>query len=724
MSMSTSLRKKHLDQSDGALSATETRAPAAPTRRRPLDYAFLVLAVLSIVEIGALVYNLATYPNVPGIVGQGLLPRIILGLIAGPSMVFFSMLLRWRAPRNAVSLYLLLLGMSEIGAQFVFDFGSPYVSALILDLFVLFAGGLGAPSAAYLMLHFPTGTIYPPRWKRWVVIAAILKLVGVALEIMASPSRIVVITLPVNPLFAPSLAPYQPFIAATIGVRGILLPLLSLTGIVSLVLRYRAAEMQVRQQIKWVIWAPGICLFGAVITLVAVLSGLASSLIFVALTFFTLAQLTLLASLAIAILRYHLFDIDRLINRTLVYTGLTAIVIGLYGLVVGSLSVLFETSGNLLISLFATSLIAILFQPVRNHVQRAVNRLLYGPGRDDPYLALARLGRRLEAALTPDAVLPTIVETAAQALKLPYVAIELLSDEQRPLTTEHGNTALKSQSSTLTTIPLVYRGERIGQLVLAPRAVGEPFTPTDRRLLEQFAHQAGVAAYAVRLTHELQRSRERLVTAREEERRRIRRDLHDGLGPTLAAQTLKVGAARAHLARDPMAADQLLAELERDIEAALVDIRRLVYDLRPPALDELGLVAAIRETVAQYSTPGSRSGVTGEDERLQICVDAPERLPPLPAAVEVAVYRIVQEALTNVVRHSHAGTCVVRLKVADTLQVEISDDGSGLPEARRSGVGLNSMRERAAELGGTCVVEQRAGGGTQVRVELPLASEG
>ncbi len=713
-----------MEPSGGSLSATATRAPAASLRHRLLDYAFLVLAGFSIVEIGALVNNLATHPDVPGIVGQSLLPRIILGLIAGPSMVLFSVLLRWRAPKNAVSLYLLLLGISEIGAQFVFDFGSSQISALILDLFILFAGGLGAPSVAYLMLQFPTGMIYPPRWKRWVAIAAVLKVAGAALDIMSSPSHIAVVTLPFNPLYVSILAPFQPLIAATIGVRGILLPFLSLMGIVSLVLRYRTAEMQVRQQIKWVIWAPGICLFGAIVALVAVLSGLATSLIFVALAFFTLAQLMLLASLTIAILRYHLFDIDYLINRTLVYIGLTVIVIGLYGLVVGSLSVLFETSGNLLIALFATSLVAILFQPVRNTMQRGVNRLLYGPGRDDPYLALARLGQRLEATLAPDAVLPTIVETVAQVLKLPYVAIELLSDQQPLLVTEYGNTALKSQPAILTTTPLIYRGELIGQLVLAPRAVGEPFAPADRRLVKQFAHQAGVAAYAVRLTHELQRSRERLVTAREEERRRIRRDLHDGLGPTLAAQTLKVGAARALLAQNPMAADQLLAELERDMETALIDIRRLVYDLRPPALDELGLVAAIRETIAQYNSPRSRNGVSGQDEQLQICIEAPEHLPPLPAAVEVAVYRIVQEALTNVVRHARAHTCNVRLKVTDTFQVEISDDGSGLPEVRRSGIGIASMRERAAELGGVCVVEPRTNGGTQVHVELPLMREG
>ena len=153
-------------------------------------------------------------------------------------------------------------------------------------------------------------------------------------------------------------------------------------------------------------------------------------------------------------------------------------------------------------------------------------------------------------------------------------------------------------------MPLTYGAELVGRLNLAPRAPGEEFSSSDRRLLEDLARQAGVAAHAARLTADLQRSRERLVTAREEERRRLRRDLHDGLGPQLAAQTLKVGSARSLYGRDPAAADALLSELETNMEAAISDIRRLVYNLRPPALDELGLDGAIRESAAQYAPTG------------------------------------------------------------------------------------------------------------------------
>ena len=190
------------------------------------------------------------------------------------------------------------------------------------------------------------------------------------------------------------------------------------------------------------------------------------------------------------------------------------------------------------------------------------------------------------------------------------------------------------------------------------------------------------------------------------------------------------------LEHNPATADALLAELERDSEAALADIRRLVYDLRPPALDELGLVAAIRESAANVGATGRRSPAHSErdrsslPDRLRITVDAPDRLPPLPAAVEVAAYRIVQEALTNVMRHAQARTCRIRLSLDDEdgrkgsslLQLEITDDGIGLPAERRAGVGLTSMRERAEELGGTCVIVSRATGGTRVAARLPLRS--
>src|SRR5215218_2277386 len=461
------------------------------------------------------------------------------------------------------------------------------------------------------------------------------------------------------------------------------------------VYRYRRVSNAVqRQQIKWVVLgllAAVVAFIGINVTLAAFAPAptspgtLVTLLIGYALIY--AAMLLIPLSIGVAILRQNLWDVDFIINRTLVYGALTASVVLLYVLVVGGLGVLLQVRGNLIISLLATGLAAVLFQPLRNRLQRGVNHLMYGE-RDEPYTVLSRLGERLESTLSPDAVLPTVCTTVKEALKLPYVAIELERNATYETVASAGEPAQDSQR-----LPLVYGGETVGRLILGPRAGDETFGPADRRLLEDLAHQIGVAAHAVRLTDEalrlsadLQRSRERLVTAREEERRRLRRDLHDGLGPQLGSLALKLDVAGDLLERDPAAARNLLGGLKTQAQSAVADIRRLVYALRPPALDDLGLLGAIGETAAQYSTNGLRASV-----------EAPARLPPLSAAVEVAAYRIVQEALTNVARHAKASKCVIHLALEEaegTLRLEIEDDGRGLPPERGHGVGIASMRER------------------------------
>jgi signal transduction histidine kinase len=415
---------------------------------------------------------------------------------------------------------------------------------------------------------------------------------------------------------------------------------------------------------------------------------------------------------------------------------LTAIVIGIYALVVGALGALLQAQGNFVIALVAAGLVAVLFQPLRIYLQRGVNRLMYGE-RDTPDKVISRLGQRLEITLAPDEVLPTIVETVAQALKLPYAAITLKSisatnsvlassAEMQGSTLKQGGAFVpaaaygQAPKEDLVRLPLVYQNELIGELLLAPRAPGETFTPADRALLGDLARQAGIAAHAVRLTADLQRvavelqhSRTQLVTTREEERRRLRRDLHDGLGSALTSVTFQLDAASNLVDRDPQAVKTLLKELKAQTQASIADIRRLVYNLRPPILDEWGLVAALREQVAQYQL-----------HNVQVNVDAPESMPTLPAAVEVAAYRIALEALANVVRHARASTCSMRLSISDdALTVELQDDGCGLPRSFHAGVGINAIRERAAELGGSCTVESLATGGTRVYAFLPLMKE-
>jgi signal transduction histidine kinase len=559
---------------------------------------------------------------------------------------------------------------------------------------------LGEALFVLVFLLFPSGQ-FVPSWTRWTFVVFL----AVQVPTIFFPHAPFMLKIHVDPL-------------------GYLLLVGEVAIAVAVQLyRYRRVSSPLqRQQTKWVV-------FGFAVPLTVYLGGTVLYLIFPALAepqspYGAPYQLALNASICLllliplsfgfAMLRSRLWEIDSIITRTLVYGLLTAIVVGVYVLVVGLLGTLLHAFGNVLISLLATGVVAVLFHPLRARLQRVVNRLVYGD-RDEPYSVLSRLASRLEATLAPESVLPTIVETVAQALKLPYVAIALKQSDEFIPAASYGI----SQDNPFI-LPLVYHTETIGQLLLAPRAPGEAFTAADRSLLEDIAHQAGVAVHAVRLTSDLQRSREHLVIAREEERRRLRRDLHDGLGATLAALHLQAGAIRTLMRYDLAAADAEVLDLQSEIRSAIADIRRLVYALRPPTLDELGLIGAIRQYAAQYDLPGTPNESNG---CVRVTVEAPEQLPALPAAVEVAAYRIVQEALTNVARHAHAHTCTVRLDITDEFQMEISDDGVGFPAQSCAGVGLLSMRERAAESGGSCLVESAPGGGTHILVHLPLAKE-
>ena len=269
-------------------------------------------------------------------------------------------------------------------------------------------------------------------------------------------------------------------------------------------------------------------------------------------------------------------------------------------------------------------------------------------------------------------------------------------------------------------------------MLVAPRSPGGAFSSLDKRLLDDLARQAGAAAHSVRLTSDLRHSRERLVSAREEERRRLRRDLHDGLGPTLGGITLGLDAARSSLPAEWNDTRELLSELKSQTQEAVSDIRRLVHGLRPPALDDLGLLAAIRQEAAKHGrvaqcSQGDPGSEMSRENGLIFSLEASDPLPPLPAAVEVAAYRVAQEAITNVSRHAEASSCRVGLSVdaaGGLLTLEVVDDGVGVPVDRQAGVGTSSMRERAEELGGSLAIEPiPEDGGTRVLARLPLPAK-
>jgi signal transduction histidine kinase len=514
-----------------------------------------------------------------------------------------------------------------------------------------------------------------------------------------------------------NLLPSHPVLYNALFTAGIL------SGILSQIYRYwRVSNSTDRLQTKWVVFGTAIGVGGYIITrLVSLfLSDPSGRDLFINLTLLVVSNLFMLLlpiSISIAVLRYRLWDINPIINRALVYGALSASTIAFYIFAVGFFSNYFRQSrANFILSFLATGVIAFLFEPLRESLQRTVNRLMYGE-RDDPATILARLSRRIEGAIAPDSVLPTIVETLTQNLRLPYAAITLYEEDGEPRVVS----SLGLPLAELIHLPLTYQTERVGELSLAPRAPGESFSTADMNLLNIIAQQAGAAGHALRLTDELrqlnadlQQSRERLVTAQEEERRRLRRDLHDGVGPTLASLTQRLDTVADFVKSDPEKSIQLLQDLKGQVKGTVAEIRQLVYALRPPVLDEFGLVSAIREHVAPYTGPNG----------LQVRFEVTETLPALPAAVEVAAYRIALEAFTNSVNHAEASACDIKIKIEDSrLILEVCDNGKGISADTRSGVGSSSMRERAAELGGECRIENIPAGGTRVTARLPIGKE-
>jgi signal transduction histidine kinase len=614
-------------------------------------------------------------------------------------------LIFWRKSDDRMGLFVSLALLTFGTATFVFTLEALAVRYPAWKVPVDFLHFLGLASFGLFLYLFPDGR-FVPRWVRWVALA------WIAWQLPR--------------YFFPEwhLDPDTWYLWAEAVVWSATLG----TVVYAQAYRYRrVSNTMQRQQIKWVVFGitSALSIFIGMNLALSIFAPASTSprtvaTVLIGDLFVYAAMLLIPLSIGVAVLRYRLWDIDGVINRTLVYGALTAGVVLLYVLVVGGLGELLQLRGNLIVSLLATGLAAVLFAPLRERLQRGVNRLMYGE-RDDPYAVLSRLGSRLESTPAHDALLPAVARTVQEALKLPYAEIQLKREdgfETAAAAGDPGANALR--------LPLVYGGETVGRLVLGPRAGEENFGPTERQLLEDLSHQIGASAHAalmtdeaLRLSADLQRSRERLVEAREEERRRLRRDLHDGLGPQLSSQALTIDAVRKLMRRDPDAAEELLLDLKADAQDAITDIRRLVYGLRPPALDDLGLLGALRETAEQYSVKG-----------LSVSVQAPERLPPLSAAVEVAAYRIAQEALTNVVRHAEASTCTLSLALgeAGALCLEVRDDGRGIPDpqedsAVRAGVGLTSMRERASELGGSLLVEPLPEGGTRVSVWLPLPKE-
>ncbi|MGJ6965019.1 sensor histidine kinase [Streptosporangium sp. G11] len=529
-----------------------------------------------------------------------------------------------------------------------------------------------------LPLLFPDGRLPSRRW-RPVLYANLALMVGHSLFLGLAPDPEFELQLPIaNPFGVEALREISPLVESYIGP-----PMMVLTalGVLSLAFRYRAGDTELRRQIAWYV--------AALVVLLAswILRVTTGSWLLAAMETVFIAGLPL--SIIAAVLRYRLYGIDVVLNRALVYGSLVAVTGGVYFGLIWAAGALASDLGQGA-RLVAALAVGGVFHPLRLRLQGVVDRVF--AVERDPYWVVGLLGRTGQGAQDPAAALDEAVAAIREALGATGVGVEVR--------TGRGGAARVFTYGELRPgareVPLFWHAEWVGTLLVSGVRPGrEPMAVLSRHLAE--------LAHAVRLTADLHRSRERIRSTRDEERRRLGRELHDGLGPALTSVTFILDEARRRLDTDPRTVEKLLVRVREEMIATIASVRELVYGLRPPALDDLGLEGALRAAAGETA----------------VTVDGP--LDHLPAAVEVAAYRIAQEALTNARRHAGAATVLIRLRrLPGELRVEVTDDGIGLPENPVAGVGLISMRERAAEVGGSCVIGRGPGGGTRVTARLPV----
>jgi signal transduction histidine kinase len=407
-------------------------------------------------------------------------------------------------------------------------------------------------------------------------------------------------------------------------------------------------------------------------------------------------------SLAMAAAKREWFELDIALSRSLVAVVCGGALLALYLAIAGLTAQLVAGNGPL-VALPAAGAVAVCFAPLRWRVQRAIDRRLFGTS-GDPRLLFHRLGIRLAASDDPESLMAAVVDTAKESLRLPFAAVQLRADDGWHTVDQRG-----SPTAHVESFDLVVGDEVIGRLVVSPRRDVHALSPSDRELLADLARHSGVAARVAGLLSDLRAAQQRLLITREAERDRIHRDLHDGVGPSLVGLTLQLEVAAEMAEGSPLGT--ILRRLHGEAARATEDVRRMVRDLRPADLEELGLPAAVAAAAARL---GSSGGPRFE-------LDCTTRLPELSQEVEDAAYKICLEAMSNALRHSEAPQCVVRLRRGNEegLEVEVADDGLGMSGHQPRGTGLRSMRERAQAVGGSLTIDSRPGGGTRVLFSVP-----
>jgi signal transduction histidine kinase len=639
-----------------------------------------------------------------------------------------AVLLAWRKPGNPVGW---LLGtviasflLSGIAQDYLFHW--LYLPDLpegpLVTLFLVSTALSGATpiSLVLLTLVFPDGRLLSRRWRVVVWLTVAYGLFG--LPSLVDPALIGDGQRQVaNPL---AVAGSHDVLSVFSGIGTFLWLALMASALVSLGLRYRRATSDLRHQVKWFLLGTAMVVVGILVATVTATSSTWSTPAPIVASTIGFSALPL--SLGIAVLKYRLYDIDVVISRALVYGALAAFITAVYVAIVVGIGSLVGAGGrpNLVLSIIATAVVAVGFQPVRERVQRIANRLVYGR-RATPYEVLAEFSERVAESYAGDEVLARMARLLQEGTAAEAATVWLRSAGQlmpsatspdtvvgfEPLAMANG--ALPDIPNTSRAIPVRHGDEILGALTVVKRR-GEALTPIEEKLLTDLAHQAGLVLKNVGLTadlqarlEELRASRQRLVSAQDQERRRLERNLHDGAQQHLVALKVKLGLAEVLATKDPAKAQATIGELKSDADEALETLRDLARGIYPPLLADRGLVVALEGQARKASIP--------------VSVRA-EGVDRYPADIEAAVYFCTLEALQNVQKYAAATEAVVRLAVSDgRLRVDISDDGKGFDVATAPpGSGLTNIGDRVSAIGGHLQVESKPGAGTTLRIEIPV----
>ncbi|MGZ5343681.1 MAG: histidine kinase [Actinomycetota bacterium] len=663
-------------------------------------------------------------------------------LVGGGAMAFVGALIATRTD-DPIGWILLAIpattGVSLV-AQAVYDHGAPdaagYVPATYwLSQTPFFASLILLVAVFYL---FPTGAIASRRWRwpwRVYVASGIVTIVGFAVQPYEVRDAGPVVT---NPIGIEALGGMLDLVLA---VAGLSLVVSSFLAFVSLGSRYRKGSADERQQLRWLFFVGAL---GAVLFLILIGSAIVSrdaqtgaaarvaDIVMVLLV--TDVVVGIPVATGIAIFKYRLYDVDVVISKTIVY-GLLAVFIGAVyvAIVVGVSTLISIDVDSLALSIVATGVVALTFQPTRERVQRFANRVVYGR-RSTPYEVLARFSDRVGNTYATEDVLPRTARVIAEGVNAERATIWLhLADELRPAagwpSVDPGATAVRFAGDELPTIPgehvaaIRYRGDLLGAVAVEkPR--GEPVNPEEVKLVDDLAAQAGLVVSNVRLTAdlearleviarqaaELRASRQRIVAAQDEERRRLERNIHDGAQQHLVALAVKLRLARGFVHRDPDRARTMLEETAGQIDEALETLHALALGIYPPRLEEEGVAPALAARFASSDLP------------VRFHADGIGRY---PLDAEAAVYFCVLEALQNAAKYAEARAIDVSFAERDgALTFDVVDDGVGFdPSAARNGTGVHGMRDRLAVLGGDVSLTSAPGRGTIVRGHVPLAEE-